>query len=105
MQSMQKNHESGNWQRDAVAYARLMSRVEWTPVADTMPNRTGGYFERGVRYTGVPYSSVKSAGRYIGFDFFLKTFLAAVENPFSVLYTENLAGKVGNAATYYGKVC
>ncbi len=35
----------------------------------------------------------------------MKTFLAAVENPQSVLYTENLAGQVSNAATYYGKVC
>jgi hypothetical protein len=44
-------------------------------------------------------------GRCIGFDIYLKTFLAAVENPRSVLYTENLSGKVSNAATYYGKVC
>ena len=59
----------------------------------------------GKEYTGVPYSSVKHVGRYIGFDIFLKTFLAAVENPKSVLYTENLYGKVKNAECYYGKVC
>jgi hypothetical protein len=82
-----------------------MSQVKWTPVANSMPNRKGGYFEKGTEYTGIPYSSVKSVGRYIGFDIYLKTFLAAVENPVSVLYTENLAGKVTNAATYYGKVC
>jgi len=96
---------SVTWQQRAVEYARIMSRVKWTPVADTMPNRRGGYFEKGTEYTGVPYSSVKSVGRYIGFDIFLKTFLAAVENPHSVLYTENLSGKVKNAACYYGKVC
>ena len=65
----------------------------------------GGHFERGREYTGVPYSSVKSVGRYIGFEIFLKTFLAAVENPHSVLYTESLSGEVSNAAAYYGKVC
>jgi hypothetical protein len=81
-----------------------MSRLKWTPVADTMPRR-GGYFTAGKEYTGVPYSSVKYVGRYIGFDIFLKTFLAAVENPQSVLYTENLYGKVSNAECYYGKVC
>jgi hypothetical protein len=70
-----------------------------------MPNRRGGCFEEGTEYTGVPYSSVKTVGRCIGFDIHLKTFLAAVENPHSVLYTENLSGKVSNAATYYGKVC
>ena len=32
------------WQEKAVEYARIMSRVRWTPVADTMPNRRGGYF-------------------------------------------------------------
>ena len=93
------------WQEQAVKYARIMSRVKWTPVAGTMPNRRGGYFKKGTEYTGVPYSSVKAVGRCIGFDIYLKTFLAAVENPQSVLYTENLAGKVSNAAPYYGKVC
>lgn len=92
------------WQEKAVEYARIMSRVEWSPVADGMPRR-GGHFEKGTVYTGVPYSSVKSVGRYIGLDIFLKTFLAAVENPHSVLYTENLHGEVSNAECYYGKVC
>lgn len=85
--------------------ARILSQVKWTPVAETMPNRRGGYFQKGREYTGVPYSSVRSVGRYIGFDISLRTFLAAVENPLSVLYTENLTGKVSNAATYYGAVC
>ncbi|MCR9116185.1 MAG: hypothetical protein NXI22_04450, partial [bacterium] len=92
------------WREKAVAYARIMSRVKWTPVADGMPKR-GGAFKKNTEYTGVPYSSVKSEGRYIGFDIFLKTFLAAVENPKSVLYTENLKGKVANAECYYGNVC
>lgn len=88
------------WQEQAVEYARIMSRVKWTPVAGGMPNRRGGAFEEGTEYTGVPYSSVKAVGRCIGFDIYLKTFLAAVENPESVLYTENLSGKVSNAAMY-----
>lgn len=89
----------------AVEYARIMSHVKWTPVAGTLPNRKGGYFQEGTEYTGVPYSSVKAVGRCIGFDIYLKTFLAAVENPQSVLYTENLSGQVSNAGPYYGKVC
>jgi hypothetical protein len=102
-----KNTDEGSstaWQEKAVEYARIMSRVKWTPVAGGMPMR-GGYFEAGTEYTGVPYSSVKSVGRYIGFDIFLKTFLAAVQNPHSVLYTESLYGEVKNAECYYGKVC
>lgn len=93
-----------SWQAKSVEYARIMSRVKWTPVAEGMPKR-GGHFAPGREYTGVPYSSVKHVGRYIGFDIFLKTFLGAVENPRSVLYTENLYGKVSNAECYYGKVC
>jgi hypothetical protein len=92
-------------QEQAVEYARIMSRVKWTPVADGMPKRGSGDFKEGTEYTGVPYSSVKAVGRCIGFDIYLKTFLAAVENPHSVLYTEDLSGKVSNAAPYYGKVC
>lgn len=93
------------WQLQAVEQARLLSQVKWSPVADTMPNRKGGYFEKGKEYVGVPYSSVRSEGRCIGFDIALRTFLAAVENPHSVLYTENFTGKVANAAAYYGSVC
>lgn len=94
-----------SWQEVAAAHAQILSRVKWMPVADTLPNRKGGFFEKGREYTGVPYSSVRSEGRYIGFDIGLRTFLAAVENPLSVLYTENLTGKVSNAAAYYGSVC
>lgn len=93
------------WQERAAKQARILSRIQWTPVADTMPNRRGGYFEKGKQYTGAPYSSVRSVGRYIGFDISVRTFLAAVENPQSVLYTEDLRGKVPNAAPYYGTVC
>lgn len=93
------------WREQAVQYAHILSQVKWTPVAGTMPNRRGGCFKEGTEYTGVPYSSVKAVGRCIGFDIYLKTFLAAVANPQSVLYTENLSGKVSNAAAYYGTVC
>jgi len=96
---------SPHWQPGAADRARILSHVKWTPVADTMPIRSGGFFKKGQEYTGVPYSSVQSVGRYIGFDIGLRTFLAAVENPHSVLYTENLKGKVPNAASYYGAVC
>src|SRR3569623_222683 len=82
--------------------ARTLSQTQWTPVADTMPSRRGGYFDKGKQYTGAPYSSVRSVGRYIGFDISVRTFLAAVENTRSVLYAENLRGTVPNSAPYYG---
>jgi hypothetical protein len=94
-----------NWQAAAAAHAHLLSQVKWTPVAGSMPSRKGGFFQQGQEYTGVPYSSVKSEGRYIGFDIGLRTFLAAVQNPLSVLYSENLADKTPNSAGFYGTVC
>ena len=42
---------------------------------------------------------MRSVGRYIGFDISVPTFLAAVENPLSVLYTENLTGKSSERGT------
>ena len=93
------------WQKEAVRRAHLLSRVKWTPVADGLPMRGKGCFKKGVEYTGVPYSSVKHVGSYIGFDISLRTFLAAVQNPLSVVYTESLKGKVKSAACYYGAVC
>ncbi|MBE2283774.1 MAG: hypothetical protein IAE77_09990 [Prosthecobacter sp.] len=97
--------EAQIWQERAAEHARLLSQVKWTPVAGTMPNRKGGFIEAWKENTGVLYSSVRSQGRYIGFDLGLRTFLAAVENPKSVLYTEDLMGKVSNAAAFYGAVC
>lgn len=93
------------WQEKAVEYARIMSQVKWVPVADGIPIRGGKFFQKGTEYTGVPYSNGGHEGRYIGFDVFLKTFLAAVQNPHSVLYTENLSGQKRNSAGYYGLVC
>src|SRR6187551_2082105 len=74
------------WQQRAVERAHALSQLRWTPVADTMPSRRGGYFQKEQKYTGAQYSSVRSVGRYIGFDISVPTFLAAVENPHSVLY-------------------
>jgi hypothetical protein len=54
--------------QSTVDRARILSQVRWTPVAGTMPNRKGGFFEAGKENIGVPYSSVRSEGRYIGFD-------------------------------------
>lgn len=100
--------DAATWQERAVDYARIMSQVQWTPVAEGIPAhpRDGArHFEPGTTYTGVPYSNSGHDGRYIGFEIYLKTFLAAVENPESVLYTEDLRGQRRNSAGYYGMVC
>ena len=93
------------WQQRAVDHARRMSHLEWTPVADGIPIRGRGEFNAGAVYTGVPYSNGGWDGRMIGFDIHLRTFLAAVDNPLSVLYTRDLRGQRRNSAAFYGMVC
>ncbi len=93
------------WQTRAVDHARILSQIEWMPVADGIPVRGRGEFKADTTYTGVPYSNGGWDGRMIGFDIHLKTFLAAVENPKSVLYTTDLRGQRRNSAAFYGTVC
>ena len=93
------------WQNRAVDHARIMSQLNWKPVADGIPIRGRGEFKADTTYTGVLYSNGGWDGRMIGFDIYLKTFLAAVDNPLSVLYTIDLRGQRTNSAAFYGTVC
>lgn len=93
--------------------AILMGSVEWTPCND-IPNNLG-YFVKGSHVVGLPYSSVKELQKFIGLDVSIYTFLTAVNNPYSLLYTEDVAlgnpcylgGKYNgkNCHTFYGTVC
>ncbi len=86
--------------------AQQFSRISWTPIYD-IPNNLGAY-SAGITVTGIPYSSVKELDKFVGLDVSLKTFMTAVHNPRSVLYTENVGKspyKGTNSAAYYGTVC
>lgn len=59
-------------------------------------------------HVGLPYSSVKEMDKYIGFNVSIKTFMTAVNNPYSLLYTEDVLGtrsKSGYGFTYHGINC
>ena len=94
--------------------AEEASSIQWTPKRE-IPHRSGVY-EAGTTVTGLPYSSVKELDKFIGFQVSIHTFMTAVNNPYSLLYTENVLetssssvwGKTyhgTNCATYYGTVC
>lgn len=53
---------------------------------------------------GIPYSSAKLYDKFVGLNVSVYSFLTAVYNPRSVLYTEQLNPNK-NAKTYYGCVC
>lgn len=83
-----------------------LTRIEWQPLVD-MPNKVG-FYTAGKKYVGLPYSSVKEIDKYVGIEVSFHTFMTAVHNPRSAIYTENISlppyhGE--NCATYYGTVC
>lgn len=94
-----------NWRERAVDRARIMSALKWSPVAEGMPIRGRGEFDAGKEYVGMSYSNGGRDGRMVGFDVSLATYLAALENPQSVLYTTDLRGQRRNSAAFYGIVC
>lgn len=89
--------------------ARQITDTQWVPLKRIPKTRPEGkYFEPGKIYKGIPYSSVKELSKFVGQDVSIHTFLSAVSNPRSVLYTEfvNASPYHGkNCAPYYGIVC
>ena len=54
---------------------------------------------------GANYSAARFDEKYLGFNISLDTYMTAMTNPDSVLYTRNLHGKHRLCAAYYGTVC
>lgn len=92
--------------RNILRRATQLSTIRWTPKNKVPWNR--GVFPLGTTVVGIPYSSTKQINKYVGLDVSIHTFMTAVNNPRSVLYTENLSKAPyfgNNCATYYGTVC
>ena len=91
--------------------AEQWAGVKWTPITAVPRNygtTTNLNFPAGTQVTGLPYSSVKELDKYIGKDVSLHTFMTAVNNPYSLLYTENVSATNSQSAwgrTYHGKNC
>lgn len=86
---------------NVLASAKQCSQIKFTPVAD-LPSQFGD-FPANEEITGLPYSSARANDKMIGNQVSIHTFLSAVKNPRSVLYTRRLT--TPNAKTYYGMVC
>lgn len=92
---------------DVLLRAYQMATIEWTPV-NRIPYRNGIYYIPGKSVRGLPYSSVKEINTYLFQDVSYHTFMTAVNNPKSVLYTEDISQNPYhgvNCAPYYGAVC
>lgn len=98
--------------RKAAQYAE----IRWIPKAN-VPKSKGNNFLPGTTYTGLLYSTCKEIDKQVGIDVSLHTFMTAVNNPYSLLYTEIVSeslsksawGKTyhgrGSVAAYFGTVC
>jgi len=100
---------------NAIRKALQFANLKWTPVAANMPNNSGSFVQN-QEYQGVVYSSVKEYNQFVFEDVLLETFMTAVKNPRSVLYTENVSAEDSrsalgrtyhgiNCACFYGSVC
>ena len=92
--------------RNVLRRASQLANITWTPILD-VPGNAGAY-PAGIEVLGIPYSSTKQIDKYVGQDVSFHTFMTAVHNPRSVLYTENLRNAPyygSNCASYYGTVC
>ena len=88
---------------DAVSVAKQLCNIEWTTKNSGMPNANNGTLANGTTVKGMPYSSASVEDGYIGIGVSIYTFMSAVNNPRSVLYTQRSKGYTGYA--YYGTVC
>ena len=86
---------------NAILNAKQCRQVLYTPLVD-LPAQNGD-FPAGVQVQGLPYSSTRMEQLYVPNNVSLYTFMAALQNPNSDLYTQRL--EWSNAETYYGTVC
>ena len=75
--------------------ARQLAELKWKPYAN-VPSCYGFYL-KGEEQSGAPYSLTHMTNSQLGTQVSLHTFMTAIQNPYSVFYSEDL-GK----SPYYG---
>ena len=94
---------------NALKKAQQISRIKWIPKGGNIPKfGDDEWFYEGHVYSGLPYSSVKEINTYVCRNVSFYTFMSAVNNPKSRLYTVNLTKPPyhsTSSATYYGISC
>lgn len=91
---------------NAVKKAYQLTDLKFTPL-EPIDNNVNTY-QANTTYQGMIYSSVKEIGTYVGSNISFHTFMTAVHNPRSKLYTERINESPYNGTNcraYYGTVC
>ena len=89
-------------QQNIVKRARQMTQIQWTPKKDIIGWGGGLTYRAGVTYTGLPYGQPVNAS-YVPWSTSLEGFLAAVDNPNSLMYTSY--SSYNQRAPYYSIDC
>ena len=88
--------------REIVERARELEQVEWTPLADIRGWKEHMIYKASHTYRGLPYGQPIDAG-YVPWDADLNTFLAAVQDPSSLMYADQASAIA--IAPYYSIDC
>ncbi len=87
--------------------ARQLVKIKWSPYAN-VPSCYGIY-PKMQEQTGIPYSLAYMTNTQVGTQVSLHTYMTALQNPYSVQYTEDLSKSPYNgssdSAPYYGSTC
>lgn len=100
---------------NVIKRARQLVELRWTPV-DEFPcsysiGTPGGHLRQDAFFPkwrprrGMVYSSVRKYERFVGYHISIETFMTALANPNSVLYTRSQHGAGKNMSSFYGNVC
>ena len=89
----------------ATHYAQWTKPVVTTAATYPKLNTTSDFIPLGHSTPGIIYSSTLRDGTDALWNVNPSTYYSAVQNPASVLYTEDNRGRVSNEAGYYGSVC
>ena len=99
---------------NALRRARQLAELRWTPVrafpiivSSGIPGTDASrVFAAAWRpRVGANYSAARFDEKYLGLNVSLDTYMSAMANPDSVLYSRNLHGRHRLCAAYYGTVC
>lgn len=91
---------------NAIKKARQMTDIRYSPLNPIKYNM--GEYSPGRSVKGIIYSSVKEIGTYVGNNVSFHTFMTAIHNPRSKIYTDQIDQPPYhglNCKAYYGTVC
>lgn len=88
-------------QRACLARAAHLRDIELKPASDLVCR--SNTYAAGSTAIGIPYSSTRKTDNFIGYNVSLHTFMTALHNPRSVLYTKQSTENL--AKTWYGLNC